>query len=101
MILNGSKIEFNIVGKRNKGSIQVAINTKNKIFKNLSPIEIFDFNHKFSCLLKDIPNHFKIIAISNLLVSGVSHQDKPHYAIMFHPERSGVAGERILFNFLQ
>ena len=101
MILNGSKIEFNIDGKRNKGSIPVAIQTKNKIFKNLSAIEIFDFNHKFSCLLKDIPNNFKIIAMSHLLVSGVSHQNKPHYGVMFHPERSGVAGDKILLNFLQ
>ena len=52
-------------------------------------------------LLKDIPNNFKIIAMSHLLVSGVSHQNKPHYGVMFHPERSGVAGDKILLNFLQ
>lgn len=82
---------------RNKMN-QVEINNKIELFESLpKKIEVYE-NH--SRYIKNLPTKFKIIASSNKnKIEGFKHDKKPWYGLQFHPEESGLVGQRILENF--
>lgn len=73
------------------------LNTKTNLFKGFSREEFVYFVHSYY-----VPVNEYTIADTNYILpfSAALHKDN-FYATQFHPEKSGVVGERILRNFLE
>jgi len=99
MVLENKKISYNYKKKPNKNLKVIEINNSKIIFKDLQDKILVDFNHKFSIKLKDISDKYEIIALGDKLVVGIKHNKKNHYGLLFHPEKSGISGQKIIENF--
>ncbi len=79
--------------------MKVKILSKKKIFAGI-PDEITVYEHH-ERYLKNIPKILEITASSRKTkVEAVFHKTRPIFGLQFHPEKSGVAGEKIFKNFV-
>ncbi|MCK5474310.1 MAG: gamma-glutamyl-gamma-aminobutyrate hydrolase family protein [Candidatus Aenigmarchaeota archaeon] len=80
-------------------NLKVKILKKSKIFKGL-PDEIIAYEHH-ERYLKNVPAELEIAATSRKdKVEAIFHKTRPIFGLQFHPEKSGVAGEKIFKNFV-
>jgi imidazole glycerol-phosphate synthase subunit HisH len=69
---------------------------KGKLFVNISPEEHFYFVHSYYAG----ESAFSVAQCDYILAYSAALQKDNFYAVQFHPEKSGTAGEQLLKNFL-
>ena len=86
--------------KREYGKMNILIEDKSLLFKNLSDEEEVWMSHGDH--VAKIPQGFKLLAKSqNGLVASIANEEKKIYCVQFHPEvRHTVNGNKMLHNFV-
>lgn len=73
------------------------IQSNNELFKNINAADDFYFVHSYYAA----PSLYTIALGSYILPFSAALKKDNFYAVQFHPEKSGAAGETLLKNFLE
>lgn len=85
--------------KKVKEELEITIKKKGKLFKGIPDKIIAHESHSYQ--VGKLPPDFITTASSKRTkIEAMEHTKKKIYSVQFHPESSGMAGEKILRNFL-
>ncbi len=94
---SGGKVEK--LAKREDGPGTIKIQTDSLLFAGLEPEQSVLLTHGDS--VSAVPAGFRVIAMSEELISGIENASKKFYGVQFHPEVDlTINGQKILSNFL-
>ncbi len=95
--VSGGKVEK--LSKREDGPGTIQIKTDSPLFKSLESSQAVLLTHGDS--VSQVPPGFRVIAMSDDLISGIENKGKNFYGVQFHPEVDLTEnGQKILSNFL-
>ncbi len=95
-IKNGASITK---GELKKGEEKIITKKESFLFENITNGTLFREAHREEITL---PLGYELIATSKRTkVEAIQHKNKPWFGVQFHPETSGIQGEKIIQNFIK